>query len=177
MSFCLHVGSFLSSLPEATTFMARGSTPRRYVPHLFSMDYLLVAADLGLKSKLFLNFVRLFHGFSLCCRWTKNGLCVYTGVYIYIVIVILEYRFPRLCSFEDRNKKKKGFCFSALSREPSQYLGTSCLLMMPSKPSCCSWKRELWEKSTMWGPRVRFPSYSSPGSLLRWWDDSNTMQT
>lgn len=48
---------------------------------------------------------------------------------------------------------------------------------MPSKPTSCSWKREMWEKSIMSGPHVRFPSYSSPGNLLRWWDDSNTMQT
>lgn len=69
--------------------------PRQYTEkvgatfvNLFSLNYLLVATDLGLKSKLFLNFVRLFHGFSHCCRWTKNGLCIYQYIYCYCDIRI-----------------------------------------------------------------------------------------
>lgn len=105
-------------------------------------------------------------------------VCVYILVYIYCYCDIRIQNPLFLCAVLRIETTKKGFCFStAPSREPFQYLGTSCLSMMPSKPSCCSWKRELRGKSTMWGPRVRFPSYSLPGSLLRWWDDSNTMQT
>lgn len=179
VSFCLRVGSFLSSLPEVTTFMARGSTPRRYMPHLliYSNGLSVSCCGFGSKIKTLLEFCQVIPRFLSLLQMDKKWfVCIqYTDIYcccdIRIQNMHLFLQFLRI-------ETKKGFCFStAPSREPSQYLGTSCLSMMPSKPSCCSWKRELWEKSTTWGPHVRFPSYSSPESLLRWWDDSNTMQT
>lgn len=97
--------------------------PRQYTEkvratfvHLFSMDYLLVAVDLGLKSKLFLNFVRLFHGFSHCCRWTRNGLCVpvYTGIYILLLWYYNTECPVSLCSFEDKKKKRVLFFHSTI---------------------------------------------------------------
>lgn len=94
VSFCLCVDSFLSSLPEVTTFTARGSTPRRYVPHLFIyFNGLSVSCcGFGPKIKTLFEFCQVIPRFLSLLQMDKKWfVCIqYTG--IYIVIVILEYR-------------------------------------------------------------------------------------